>query len=54
LAVTERLYPRVFRRPFDAAVPAQIVIGAVAVLLPIAFVVFDVVRDEVIESLLAN
>ena len=49
LTVAERLYRRVFGRPFDAAVPAQIVIGAVAVSLRVALVVFDVVRHEIVE-----
>ena len=46
----ERFDSRVFRWAFDAAVPAEIVIGAVAVLLSNALVVLDVIRDEIVEG----
>ena len=41
---------RIFGGSLHAAVPAQIVVGAVAVVLAIGFVVLSVVRDEIVES----
>ena len=40
---------RVVGRPFDAAVPAQVVVLAVAVLLAVGLVVLLVVADEVVQ-----
>src|SRR4029453_11535737 len=49
LTIAELLDRRVFGRSLDAAVPTQVVIRAVAVPLPIAFVVLHVIRDDVVE-----
>src|SRR4030095_5674474 len=49
LSIAKRLNRRVSGRAFDAAVPAQIVIGAVAVPLPVALIVLDVVGNEIVE-----
>src|SRR5690606_6060266 len=40
---------RIVRRPLDAAVPALVVVGAVAVLLAVGLVVLVVVADEVLQ-----
>ena len=49
LTVAELVDARIFGRPFDAAIPAQIIIGAVAVPFAVTLVVLDVVRDQVVE-----
>src|SRR5262249_42882460 len=37
-------------RPFNAAVPAYVVVRTVAIVFPVGLVVLAVVRDEIIES----
>ena len=49
LAVAQPLDGRVVGRPFDAAVPAAVVVGAVAVVFAVGLVVLVVVGDEVVE-----
>ena len=49
LAVAQLLHRRVIGRSFDAAVPAPVVIGAVAVVLAVRLVVFLIVGDEIVE-----
>jgi hypothetical protein len=48
LAAAQGLDPRVVGRPLDAAVPAQVVVAAVAVVLAVGRVVLAVVGDQVI------
>ena len=50
LAVAQRLDRRIVGGSLHAAVPAQIVIGTVAVVLAIGLVVLVVVRDQVVEG----
>ena len=50
LAVAQRLDRRIVGRSFRAAVPAQIVIRTVAIVLAVGLVVLVVVRDQIIES----
>src|SRR5204863_4139408 len=49
LTVAKTLDVGIGGRPFDAAVPAAVVVGAVPVLLAVVLVVFLVVRDEVVQ-----
>ncbi|HOY59706.1 MAG TPA: hypothetical protein PK640_16425 [Verrucomicrobiota bacterium] len=50
LSIAQALDNRVIAGTFDAAVPVPVVVGAVAVLLAVGFVVFVVVGDEVVEA----
>ncbi len=50
LSIAQALDSRVVAGTFDAAVPAPAVVGAVAVLLAVGFVVFVVIGDEVVEA----
>ena len=49
LAVAQRLDGGIVGRPFDAAIPAEVVVGAVAVVFAVCFVVLAVVRDQIVE-----
>ncbi len=49
LAVAQPLDRRIVGRALDAAVPAAVVVGAVAIPLPVRLVVLDVVGDEVVQ-----
>src|SRR5207253_8028101 len=49
LTVPELLDGGIVGRPFDATVPAPVVVAAVAVLLAVRLVVLAVVRDQVVE-----
>ena len=49
LAVAQLLDRRVVGRPFDAAVPTAVVVGAVAVVLAVGLVVLLVVGNEIVE-----
>ena len=49
LPVPQLLDCRIVGRTFDAAVPAAIVVGAVAVVLAVRFIVLLVVGDEIVE-----
>ena len=49
LPVAQRLDVRIVGRALDAAVPAQVVVGAVAVVLAVRLVVLPVVRDQVVQ-----
>ena len=49
LAVAQRFDLRIVGRPLDAAVPAAIVVGAVAVVLAVGLVVLAVVRHEIVQ-----
>src|SRR5664279_383750 len=56
LSLTERLDPRIGRRALLTAIPAAIVINAVAIVLSVHLVVFGGVRDEIVqgESIMAG
>ena len=49
LPLTQRGDGRIGCRPFDAVIPRVIVVGSVAVVLAIRFVVFAVIGNEVVE-----
>ena len=49
LTASELLDGRIVGRSFDPAVPARVVVGAVAVVLAVRLVVLLVVRDEIVE-----
>ena len=49
LTVPQLLDLRVVCRPFDPAIPAAVVVGAVPILLAVGFVVLVVVRNEVVQ-----
>ena len=50
LTIAQRLYRRIIARTLHATVPAQIVVGAVAVVLAIGFVVFKIVREQIVQG----
>src|SRR5207237_8024239 len=45
-----RIHSRIIRRAFSAAVPTPIIVGAVAVLLPIRLVMLLVVADQIAQG----
>ena len=49
LPVAQRLDRRIVGRPFDAAVPAHVVVRAVAIVFAVRLVVLVVVGDQVVE-----
>ena len=49
-ALAERLHPRIIRRSLHPAIPAPVVIRAVPVSFSVGFVVFEVIRNHVIEG----
>ena len=49
LAISQRLDLGVVGRPLDAAIPARILVGPVAIVLAVRLVVLAVVRDEVVQ-----
>ena len=49
LAVAQRLDAGSSVGPFHAAIPAQVVVGAVAVVLAVGLVVLVVVRDQIVQ-----
>src|SRR5215831_16894912 len=50
LSISQLFYRAIVRGPFDATVPASVVVRAVAVVLAIGLVVLLVIRDKVVES----
>jgi hypothetical protein len=50
LPVSELLHTGIIARTFHTAVPTSIVVRPVAVIFAVCFVVFGVIRDEVIEG----
>ena len=49
LPVAQRLDRRIVGRPFRAAVPAQVVVRSVAIVLAVGLVVLVVERDQIVE-----
>ena len=49
LAIAQLLDGRIVARPFHAAVPASVVVGAVAIVFAVRFVVLLVVGDQIVQ-----
>src|ERR1700724_3375838 len=49
LPISQTLYHSIIGWPFDSAIPASVVVGAVPVVLAVRLVVLLVVGDEVVE-----